>query len=96
MEAKNLPNMDMFHKKLGDMFSRIPGKVSSKIDGKMSKITSDPYVTVSAAGAVVGRSSGIEYSENPLWGQQVKVNVAHYVMQFLASILIVTSNIDLR
>ncbi|KAL5552172.1 hypothetical protein UlMin_002348 [Ulmus minor] len=76
MEAKNLPNMDMFHKKLGDMFSRLPGKVSSK-----SKITSDPYVTVSAAGAVVGRTFVIENSENPVWNQHFNVNVAHYAAE---------------
>lgn len=77
-EAKNLPNMDMFHKKLGDMFSKLPGKVGDKIEGQMSKtITSDPYVIVSVSGAVIGRTFVIGNSENPVWMQNFNVPVAH-------------------
>ncbi|PON64049.1 Phospholipase D [Trema orientale] len=77
MEAKNLPNMDMFHKTLGDMFGRF-GKLSTKMEGHMSnKITSDPYVTVSVSGAVVGRTFVIENSENPVWKQHFNIPVAH-------------------
>jgi phospholipase D1/2 len=77
-EAKNLPNMDMFHKRLGDMFSKLPGKVSSKIEGQVSKkITSDPYVIVSVSGAVIGRTFVIGNSENPVWMQHFNVPVAH-------------------
>ncbi|XP_048229820.1 phospholipase D beta 1 isoform X2 [Ricinus communis] len=78
-EAKNLPNMDMFHKTLGDVFSILPVKVSRKIEGHVSnKITSDPYVTVSVTGAVVGRTFVINNSENPVWMQHFDVPVAHY------------------
>ncbi|KAK6162434.1 hypothetical protein DH2020_002275 [Rehmannia glutinosa] len=35
-EAKNLPNMDMFHKTIGDMFNKLPGNVSSKIEGQIN------------------------------------------------------------
>lgn len=74
-EAKNLPNMDMFHKKLGDVL----GSFSfSKIEGHMPhKITSDPYVTVSVAGAVVGRTFVISNTENPVWMQHFNLPVAH-------------------
>ncbi|XP_070026610.1 phospholipase D gamma 1-like [Nicotiana sylvestris] len=73
-EAKNLPNMDMFHKTIGDMF------------GQMSnKITSDPYVSVTVADAVIGRTYVISNNENPVWMQHFNVPVAHYAaeVQFL-------------
>ncbi|KAI5428863.1 phospholipase D gamma 1 [Lathyrus oleraceus] len=77
-EAKNLPNMDMFHKTLGDMFGRLPGSVSNKIEGTMSKkITSDPYVSISVSNAVIGRTFVISNSENPVWTQHFYVPVAH-------------------
>ncbi|KAK3194923.1 hypothetical protein Dsin_026233 [Dipteronia sinensis] len=76
--AKNLPNMDMFHKTLGDVFGRFADNVGSKIEGPMgSKITSDPYVTISVAAAVVGRTFVISNSENPVWKQHFYVPVAH-------------------
>ncbi|XP_050375681.1 phospholipase D beta 1 [Argentina anserina] len=73
-EAKNLPNMDAFHKTLGDIVARLPGTGNNKI-------TSDPYVTVSVAGAVVGRTFVISNSENPVWEQHFDVPVAHYASQ---------------
>ncbi|KAG6748031.1 hypothetical protein POTOM_047926 [Populus tomentosa] len=77
-DAKNLPNMDMFHKTLGDMFNKYTGIVSSKIEGQaFTKITSDPYVSISVAGAVIGRTFVISNSENPVWMQQFYVPVAH-------------------
>lgn len=77
-EAKNLPNMDMFHKTLGDMFGKLPGSVSNKIEGTMNKkITSDPYVSISVANAVIGRTFVISNSENPIWSQHFYVPVAH-------------------
>lgn len=79
MKAKNLPNMDMLHKTLGDVFLRLPSRLGSKSEGKTSdKITSDPYVTISVAGAVVGRTFVISNSENPVWEQHFDVPVAHY------------------
>ncbi|KAF2311123.1 hypothetical protein GH714_019622 [Hevea brasiliensis] len=81
-EAKNLPNMDMFHKTLGDMFARLPGNIGSKIEGQMSrKITSDPYVSISVAGAVIGRTFVISNSEDPVWMQHFYVPVAHYAAE---------------
>ncbi|KAJ7962279.1 Phospholipase D family [Quillaja saponaria] len=76
--AKNLPNMDMFHKTLGDMFAKLPGNVSNKIEGHMNrKITSDPYVSISVTNAVIGRTFVISNSENPVWMQHFYVPVAH-------------------
>ncbi|XP_057454489.1 phospholipase D gamma 1-like [Lotus japonicus] len=66
--AKNLPNMDMFHKTLDDVFGR---KVSNKI-------TSDPYVSISISSAVVGRTFVLSNSENPVWEQHFYVPVAHH------------------
>ncbi|NP_001275852.1 phospholipase D gamma [Citrus sinensis] len=77
-EAKNLPNMDMFHKKIGDVFGKLNVKVTSKIESHLSdKITSDPYVTVSICGAVIGRTFVISNSESPVWMQHFNVPVAH-------------------
>ncbi|GAU41270.1 hypothetical protein TSUD_349090 [Trifolium subterraneum] len=71
--ANNLPNMDMFHKTLGDVFG---GK------GSMSrKITSDPYVSISLSNAVVGRTFVISNSENPVWEQHFHVPVAHHAAE---------------
>lgn len=81
-DAKNLPNMDMFHKTLGDVFARLPGNVSNKIEGHMKhKITSDPYVSISVANAVIGRTYVISNSENPVWMQHFSVPVAHYAAE---------------
>lgn len=77
-EAKNLPNMDMFHKTIGDMFNKLPGNVSSKIEGQLQrKITSDPYVTITIAGATFARTYVISNDENPVWMQTFTVPVAH-------------------
>ncbi|XP_061966960.1 phospholipase D beta 2-like [Populus nigra] len=77
-DAKNLPNMDIFHKTLGDVFNKLPGSISSKIEGQVyTKITSDPYVSISVAGAVIGRTFVISNSENPEWTQHFYVPVAH-------------------
>lgn len=80
--AKNLPNMDMFHKTLGDMFSKLPGNVNNKVEGTVSrKITSDPYVSISVSNAVIGRTFVISNSENPVWEQHFYVPVAHYAAE---------------
>ncbi|KAJ9173515.1 hypothetical protein P3X46_016638 [Hevea brasiliensis] len=76
-EAKKLPNMDMFHKALGDMFSKLPMKVSRV----SNNITSDPYVTISLSGAVIGRTFVINNSENPVWMQHFNVPVAHHAAE---------------
>ncbi|CAJ1928132.1 unnamed protein product [Sphenostylis stenocarpa] len=77
-EARNLPNMDMFHKKTGEMISMLSRRLGGKIESHISKAgTSDPYVTVSVAGAVVARTFVIRNSENPIWTQHFNVPVAH-------------------
>lgn len=78
-EAKNLPNMDLFHKNLGDMFGRLSGKFLSKVEGTApTKITSDPYVTIAVSNAVIARTFVISNNENPVWSQHFYVPVAHY------------------
>ncbi|KAI5655582.1 hypothetical protein M9H77_32769 [Catharanthus roseus] len=72
--AKNLPNLDMFHKKLTDVF----GRFGSKAEGMAAKNTSDPYVTISTSNAVIGRTFVIHNDENPVWMQHFYVPVAHY------------------
>ncbi|CAN1848870.1 Phospholipase D beta 1 [Linum perenne] len=42
-----------------------------------SKITSDPYVSISIGGAVLGRTYVISNSEDPVWLQHFYVPVAH-------------------
>nr|KYP76923.1 Phospholipase D beta 1 [Cajanus cajan] len=80
--AKHLPNMDMFHKTLGDMFGKLPVNVSNKIEGTVSrKITSDPYVSITVSNAVIGRTFVISNSENPVWEQHFYVPVAHHAAE---------------
>lgn len=77
-EARNLPNMDLFHKTLGDVFCKLPGGVVSKIEGSVSRtITSDPYVSITVSNAVIGRTYVISNEENPVWMQHFNVPVAH-------------------
>ncbi|KAI7738074.1 hypothetical protein M8C21_018063 [Ambrosia artemisiifolia] len=45
--------------------------------------TSDPYVTISVANAVIGRTFVINNSENPVWEQHFYVSVAHYTTEVL-------------
>lgn len=77
-EARNLPNLDVFHKTIGDMFNKMG-------NNGQCNMTSDPYVTITLAGAVIGRTYVIENNENPVWMQHFNVPVAHYSseVQFL-------------
>ncbi|XP_047325176.1 phospholipase D gamma 1-like [Impatiens glandulifera] len=75
-EAKNLPNLDMFHKKLDNVFGSF-----GIVPGSMAKITSDPYVTISVSTAVIGRTYVIQNNENPTWNQYFNVPVAHYAAE---------------
>lgn len=45
--------------------------------------TSDPYVTVSVANAVIGRTFVINNSENPVWNQRFYIPVAHHTTEVL-------------
>ncbi|XP_076900967.1 phospholipase D gamma 1-like [Bidens hawaiensis] len=76
-EAKILPNMEMFHNKLGQVFGRMGVGGKNKTEEPV-KDTSDPYVTVSIANAVIARTFVISNSENPVWMQHFYVPVAHY------------------
>ncbi|KAL8153275.1 hypothetical protein V2J09_011035 [Rumex salicifolius] len=76
-DAKCLPNMDMFHRTLGDMLGNFSGNGGNKLDGIAHKITSDPYVSISVTGAVIGRTFVISNEENPVWTQHFNVPVAH-------------------
>ncbi|KAL1547558.1 Phospholipase D beta 1 [Salvia divinorum] len=66
--AKNLPNMDLVNKSIGDMLGTFCGKIQ----------TSDPYVAVAISGAVICRTFVIRDDENPVWDQHFNVLVAHY------------------
>ncbi|KAL3498754.1 hypothetical protein ACH5RR_041486 [Cinchona calisaya] len=77
-DAKNLPNMDLFHRNFIDKF-KFGG---NKADGNSSSgNTSDPYVTISVSNAVIGRTFVIRNSENPVWMQHFYVPVAHHAAE---------------
>ncbi|KAJ1299082.1 hypothetical protein BS78_01G503900 [Paspalum vaginatum] len=67
-EARNLPNKDILSKTMRDFLCK------SKASEAM---TSDPYVTVQVASAVVARTFVIPDEENPVWEQHFLVPVAH-------------------
>ncbi|XP_058086956.1 phospholipase D beta 1-like [Magnolia sinica] len=79
-EAKNLPNMDGFSNRLNGMLGKVmvSGKTDSSSSHKITGDTSDPYVSISVAGATIGRTYVIENDENPVWMQHFCVPVAHY------------------
>ncbi|XP_043716589.1 phospholipase D beta 1-like [Telopea speciosissima] len=81
-DAKNLPNMDIFHETLRDTLGKVSLGITKKIEGHMHhKITSDPYVTVSVSKAVVARTFVISNNENPVWLQHLNFSVAHYAAE---------------
>nr|GFB92063.1 phospholipase D beta 1-like [Tanacetum cinerariifolium] len=58
--------------------SHLPNMDSFNEKFKMLLGTSDPYVTISVANAVIGRTYVVNNSENPVWMQRFNVHVAHY------------------
>ncbi|KAM4085841.1 hypothetical protein ACJW30_10G057600 [Castanea mollissima] len=82
-EAKNLPNLDTLHSRFREKFAELKAKVRSKIEGHLcdNNRSSDPYVTVSVSGAVIGRTFVISNNENPAWMQHFNVPVAHYAAE---------------
>ncbi|XP_042465730.1 phospholipase D beta 1-like [Zingiber officinale] len=79
-EAMNLPNMDLFHKTLGDMLgARITNSITGKVD--QAPITSDPYVSIMLCDAAIGRTYVVSNSENPAWMQHFNVPVAHHAAE---------------
>ncbi|KAL8128545.1 LOW QUALITY PROTEIN: hypothetical protein V2J09_017700, partial [Rumex salicifolius] len=85
-DAKNLRNMDKFHKIVGDVFGIFPGNGNNNNNNVEEriihnpKITSDPYVSISIVGVVIGRTFVLSNDENPVWMQHFNVPVAHYAV----------------
>lgn len=95
LEARCLPNMDLFSENFRRVFAscRAPfsrKKVSSEgknndLDHKghhiknKTIITSDPYVTVNIGGATVARTRVISNSQNPKWEEHFNIPLAHAV-----------------
>ncbi|OEL26340.1 Phospholipase D delta [Dichanthelium oligosanthes] len=97
LEARLLPNMDMFSEHVRRCFSacRPPTSCGPKHTPAAARatsggagtggrhhhhrkiITSDPYVTLSVSGAVVARTAVIPNSQDPVWGEQFAVPLAH-------------------
>ncbi|KAL2895270.1 Phospholipase D delta [Bienertia sinuspersici] len=92
IEARCLPNMDLFSENFRRIFSscrvRFPKKRSSNKKGKNhgpdlkkqhSKkiITSDPYVTVNIGGATVARTRVISNCQSPKWEEHFSIPLAH-------------------
>jgi phospholipase D1/2 len=75
-EAKNLPNKDMFSKRVSDLLGP---RITSSIGGKTNNgsLTSDPYVTIQVSYATVARTYVVSNSENPVWTQNFLVPVGH-------------------
>ncbi|XP_057516077.1 phospholipase D delta-like isoform X2 [Amaranthus tricolor] len=95
VEARCLPNMDLFSENFRRVFSscNVPFSKSSKkvsVEGKNQDpnlkhnkhkriITSDPYVTVNLGGATVARTRVIQNSQSPKWDEHFWIPLAHSV-----------------
>ncbi|KAL5201158.1 hypothetical protein ABZP36_035512 [Zizania latifolia] len=90
LEARLLPNMDMLSEHVRRCFAacRPPTSCVTKQPRAGSRsgrhhhhhpkiITSDPYVTLSVAGAVVARTRVIPNTQEPVWEEQFAVPLAH-------------------
>ncbi|KAG1361014.1 Phospholipase D delta [Cocos nucifera] len=87
LEARRLPNMDILSEHLRRCFTACrPPSTSSCTRSRQPPhhhhrhpkiITSDPYVTVSIAGATVARTRVIPNSQEPKWNEHFKVPLAH-------------------
>ncbi|KAJ3690815.1 hypothetical protein LUZ61_019979 [Rhynchospora tenuis] len=92
IEARRLPNMDMFSERLRRCVASCQAAIpctTHKPDPNPNPgqtrhhhphvkiITSDPYVTVSVAGAIVARTRVIPNSEYPHWDERFTVPLAH-------------------
>ena len=90
VEARFLPNMDLFSERFRRLFSAL-NTCSASIGGKRKNlpprhhhhkiITSDPYVTVCLAGATVARTRVIANSQSPKWEENFKIPLAHPASQ---------------
>ncbi|KAF0910720.1 hypothetical protein E2562_004710 [Oryza meyeriana var. granulata] len=95
LEARLLPNMDMFSEQVRRCFAACKPPTScapkqqhhrgaSRGGGGRGHhhhhrkiITSDPYVTLSVAGAVVARTRVIPNTQDPVWEERFTVPLAH-------------------
>lgn len=89
VEAKSLPNLDLSTEAVRKCFTAgnncTPPFVKGlkTHSGKHKMITSDPYVSVSLAGATVAQTRVIPNCENPLWDEHFLVPVAHPVQKIV-------------
>ncbi|KAG8377997.1 hypothetical protein BUALT_Bualt08G0092100 [Buddleja alternifolia] len=89
IEARCLPNMDMFIERLHRFFRTFDACIKPCTSDRRGEhhhhgktiITSDPYVTVCLAGARVARTRIISNSQNPVWDEHFKIPLAHPVSQ---------------
>jgi phospholipase D1/2 len=89
IEARLLPNMDLFSEQVRRCFAacRPPTSCGPKhppaTRGAAGRhhhrkiITSDPYVTLSVSGAVVARTAVIPNNQDPVWDERFAVPLAH-------------------
>ncbi|WOK98436.1 hypothetical protein Cni_G07148 [Canna indica] len=77
-KAKNLPNLDLFHKALGDVFG---SWIMNTISGMGDHMTIDPYVTITVCEAAVARTYVVDNREDPIWMQHFNVPVAHHAAE---------------
>jgi phospholipase D1/2 len=82
--ARLLPNMDLFSKQLCRCLTacRPPTSCASskhthRCQHHRKIITSDPYVMLSVAGAIVARIAVIQNTEDPVWEERFAVPLAH-------------------
>ncbi|KAK9285849.1 hypothetical protein L1049_025050 [Liquidambar formosana] len=90
LQARNLPNMDIFSKRLRRCFAAFnafmnPSSSSSSsstaaADEHGKIVTSDPYVTLSVSGATVARTRVIRNAKNPEWNDHFNIPLAHRVI----------------
>ncbi|GMH18923.1 hypothetical protein Nepgr_020764 [Nepenthes gracilis] len=85
IEARSLPNMDLFSERFRRLFTFLnscqsPFSRHHRNHSHRSKIiTSDPYVTVCLAGAIVARTRVISNSTDPSWNEHFYIPLAHPV-----------------
>ncbi|WOL13176.1 phospholipase D delta-like [Canna indica] len=85
IEARRLPNMDLFSEHLRRLLTscsvplpRCNSGISNRKNNHHRKIiTSDPYVTACLGDATVASTRVISNSEDPVWHEQFKVPLAH-------------------
>ncbi|KAM0949801.1 putative phospholipase D [Dioscorea sansibarensis] len=91
IEARSLPNMDVFSERFRRCFVPCrsllstatrsisdPQKQQQEHHHHRKIITSDPYVKVSIAGATVARTRVISNSQDPRWDEHFAIPLAHF------------------